>query len=156
MARSQTVKGFRRYQTAADLNGNEPNDGDMGPLEVIGSNGLGLSDATAANQTTEIARLSSRFGGGKSAAVATVTASGDTTILTPTAGMALTVYWISAINDPDETTTPLVKVKIGSTEIYRAYAVAHWEPFTGAVNASLVINLDGAASVAVTAHYTQA
>lgn len=93
-----------------------------------------------------------RYSGGKTAVVATVTASGDTTIFTPGSGNAVRLFWVSAINDPDESSTPLIKVLIGSTELYRAYAVAHWEVFEGAANEVLKVNLSGAASVAVTAH----
>lgn len=93
-----------------------------------------------------------RFGGDKTAVVATVTASGDTTLHTPTTGYCIRLCWISAINDPDETDNPLIKIKIGASELYRVYAVAHWEVFEGAVNAALVVNLSDAASVAVTAH----
>ena len=95
---------------------------------------------------------SGRYGGGKTPVVATVTASGDTTVHTPAAGKAVRLFWVSAINDPDEAASPLVKVKLGATEVYRAFAVAHWEIFEGVVDAPLVINLSGAASVAVTAH----
>lgn len=98
--------------------------------------------------------LSNRYSGGKTAVGATVTASGDTTIVTAGGAQVLTLYWISAINDPDEATSPLIKVKIGTTEVYRGYALAHWEKFVGAAGNNLIINLDGAASVAVTAHYT--
>lgn len=87
--------------------------------------------------------------------VATVTATGETTILTPTTGRALRVLWVAAINDPDQAQSPLVQVKLGSTELYRAYAVAHRQTFTGAVNAALTVTLDQAGSVAVTVHYTE-
>ncbi len=98
-----------------------------------------------------------RYSGGKTAATATVTASGDTTVITPAAGNAIRVFWVSAINDPDETTTPLIKVKIGSTEIYRGYAIAHWEIFAGAADETVVVNLSGLVvnGVAVTIHYEE-
>jgi hypothetical protein len=123
------------------------------PLQAAG--GAGGGDASAANQTTEISRLTARFGGGKNALVTTVVNSGDTTILTPTSGKALTVYWISAVVDPDQTSTPLIKIKLGTVEIYRVYVLAHWEPFTGAVNDTLVVNLQTASEVAVTVHWTE-
>lgn len=84
--------------------------------------------------------------------VETVTAAGDTTVHTPASGKAIELEWVSAINDPDEASNPLIKVKLGATEIYRGYALAHRETFTGAADAALVVNLSGAASVAVTAH----
>ncbi len=128
----------------------------MTAVTPLAAAGAGGGDASAANQTTEIARLTARFGGGKSALTTTVTNSGDTTVLTPDVGKALTVYWVSAIVDPDQATTPLIKVKLGTTELYRVYVLAHWEPFTGAVNVALVINLQTNSEVSVTIHYTQA
>lgn len=96
-----------------------------------------------------------RYAGGKSAVAATVTGAGDTTVKVPGVGNFLRVFWVYAINDPDQSTTPLIKVKLGATEIYRGFAIAHWEVFDGAVGDSLVVNLDGIASVAVTAHYQE-
>lgn len=108
--------------------------------------------AVESKQDTQIDRLTNRYGGGKIAVCDTVTASGDTSIYTPAAGNAVRLFWVSAINDPDEETTPLIKILLGATEVYRAYAVAHWEVFEGAADEALVVNLSGAASVAFTAH----
>jgi hypothetical protein len=113
-------------------------DGSLGPL---------VTTAETADEA--------RFGGGKLSATAQVTAAGDTTVLTPSAGMALRVYWVSAINDPDASQSPRIIVKFGSTELYRAYAIAHWEIFQGQVDQPLVVNLDQSGDVAVTVHYTQ-
>lgn len=96
-----------------------------------------------------------RYAGGKSSKTASVTASGDTTIHTPEAGKKIRLFWVSAINDPDQSVSPRVIVKFGSTELYRAYAIAHWEVFDGAVDEPLVVNLDQAADVAVTVHYQE-
>ena len=93
-----------------------------------------------------------RWGGDKIAVCTTVTASGNTTVYTPTSGWGVRLVWVSAINDPDEATNPLIKISLGATELYRVFAVAHWEMFEGAVDAALVVNLSGAASVAFTAH----
>lgn len=99
-----------------------------------------------------------RFGGGPQdllAATATVTASGNTTVIAaPGVDSAIKFYWVSAVNDPDEATTPLIIFKAsGGTEYYRLYAVAHWQPFTLPENEGLIVNLSGTASVAVTVHY---
>lgn len=101
------------------------------------------------------ATLLNRYGGGKSAAVGTATGVGDTTIITPASGKKIKLYWVSAINDPDEAASPLIKVILGTTELYRAYAIAHWEIFTGPTDGVLKVNLDQAGSVAVTAHYEE-
>lgn len=110
-----------------------------------------LSDTGDAIPTKD-ATASRRYAGGLTPIVATVTAAGDTTIHTPATGKAIRLYWVSAINDPDLSATPLVKIKIGALECYRVFAVAHWEIFEGAANETLVINLSETASVAVTAH----
>lgn len=91
------------------------------------------------------------------AAVATVTASGDTTVITPTAGKRLRVYWVYAVPDPDSADSPLIKVKLGGTEIYRAFAISHAWRFTGATDGTLVVNLSAATAdgVAVTIHYEE-
>lgn len=96
-----------------------------------------------------------RYAGGKLAATAQVTASGDTTLITPATGKALRVFWVSAINNPDQSSTPRMIFKLGTTEIYRAYALAHWEVFTGTVNQPLVVNLNQGGDVAVTVHYQE-
>lgn len=109
-----------------------------------------LRDAiTGAIQATQTAQ---RYGGGKTPVTATVAAEGDTTIHTPAAGKKVRLSWVTAINDPDESLSPVISVKIGALECYRGYALSHWEVFDGAVDAALVINLSHAASVAVTAH----
>lgn len=90
--------------------------------------------------------------------VATVTAAGDTVIHTPAAGMRIRLHWVSAINDPDEAASPLIKIGFGptggpiGTEAYRTYAVAHRQTFESAADEDLIVNLSGAAWVAVTAH----
>lgn len=96
-----------------------------------------------------------RYGGGKTAVCATITASGNTTVYTPTAGKAIRLYWVSAQNDPASLLSPLIKISIGSTEYYRAFATSHWEVFTGAVNAALVVNMSSGGNVAFTAHFEE-
>lgn len=93
-----------------------------------------------------------RFTGGKTPIVATVTASGDTTVHTPAAGKAIVVHWVYAVGDPDESSTPLIKVLLGADELYRVFGVSHYERFVGDVDAALVVNLSSVGSVAFTAH----
>ena len=99
--------------------------------------------------------LAARNGGGKLAATATVTAGGDTTLIAaPGVGSQIRIFWVSAITDPDQATSPIITIKSsGGTEYYRVFAVAHWEPFTLPDNEALVITLQHASSVAVTIHY---
>lgn len=96
------------------------------------------------------ATLEARYGPGKIPVVATVVSSGDTTVHTPAAGMSIRLFWISAV--PDETSSPLIRVSLGTTELYRAYALMHWGIFEGAPDEELVINLSTISTVAVTAH----
>lgn len=92
-----------------------------------------------------------------SVAVATVTASGNTTVITPAAGKRLRVYWVYAVPDPDSSDSPLIKVSLGATEIYRAFAISHAQRFTGAADGTVVVNLSAANAngVAVTIHYEE-
>lgn len=83
--------------------------------------------------------------------VATVTDAGDTTIHTPAAGMAIRLHWIYAINDPSSASPPLIKVRLGGSELYRAWALSKTQVKTGAADAPLVVNLSAEANVAVTA-----
>ena len=82
--------------------------------------------------------------------VATVTASGDTLLYTPSPGKRVRVRWVYAINDPGSSASPLIKVLLGTREIYRVFAVSKRQLVTGPVDGALIINLDEAASVAVT------
>lgn len=83
--------------------------------------------------------------------VATVTASGNTTVHAVSPGRRIRLHWIYAINDPSSTTTPLIKVFLGSDEKYRVYALSKRQLATGPVNGNLVLNLSTSGSVAVTA-----
>ena len=83
--------------------------------------------------------------------VATVTASGNTTVYTPLAGKRIRLRWMYAINDPTATTTPLIKVFLGASEKYRVYALSKRQLVIGPVDGALIVNLSAAGSVAVTA-----
>lgn len=83
--------------------------------------------------------------------VATVTASGPTTVFTPAAGLRVRLRWIYALNDPGSAASPLIKVYLGAEEKYRVYALSKRQLVTGPVNGALIINLSEAAEVAVTA-----
>lgn len=128
----------------------------------------GGGDASAANQVTANTSLGNietdtdyRFGGGKTAYTATIAASGNTNLLTPSSGNRIQLYWLSFIPNSDNVSANLVKIGFGttggsiSTELYRAYAMAHWELFTGTANQSLIINTASNEPVAVTVHYKE-
>lgn len=83
--------------------------------------------------------------------VATVTASGDTTVHTPAAGKRIRLRWIYAINDPTASSAPLIKVSLGAEEKYRAWALSKAQRVTGPADGELIINLSQAGNVAVTA-----
>lgn len=82
--------------------------------------------------------------------VATVTASGDTTIFTPASGKRVALRYLYVANDPSST-APLVKVKIGTREIVRCWMISLRQRVSGAANEALVVNLSAAGNVAVTA-----
>lgn len=82
--------------------------------------------------------------------VATVTASGSTTLFTPTSGKRIRLRWIYAINDPGSAATPLIKIFLGAQEKYRVYAISKRQWTTGPVDGSLIVNLSEAAEVACT------
>lgn len=82
--------------------------------------------------------------------VATVTATGSTTIHTPAAGKRIRAHMIYAINDPDLSVNPLISVFLGAQEKYRVYALSNRQTMTGPVDGALTISLSEAASVAVT------
>ena len=83
--------------------------------------------------------------------VNTVTASGSTTIYTPAAGKRIRLRWFYAINDPGSTASPLVRVYLGATEIFRVYAISKRQLVLGPVDGALTVELSEAAEVAVTA-----
>lgn len=83
--------------------------------------------------------------------VATVTASGNTTIYTPSSGKRLRLRWIYAVNDPGSSATPLIKIFLGAEEKFRVYVISKRQWTTGPVDGPLIINLSEAAEVAVTA-----
>lgn len=82
--------------------------------------------------------------------IATVTASGSTTLYTPSAGKRVRLRWIYALNDPDNATNPLIKIFLGADEKYRVYAISKRQWTTGPVDGALIVNLSEAASVACT------
>jgi hypothetical protein len=83
--------------------------------------------------------------------VATVTSAGSTVIHTPAAGKRIRLRWIYALNDPNADTFPLIQIRLGSEEKFRTYALSKRQLVTGPVDGSLIVELNTAASVAVTA-----
>lgn len=108
-----------------------------------------------ATQDAVRADLDERYAGGKTGTGATLTTAGDNIIVTPPLGQAIRLVWISIIPSPDNLAANLATVKFGpsGTPFYIAYALAHWEPFTGAMNAPLIVNCATAEAVSVTAHF---
>lgn len=129
---------------------------------------LGTGIATSANQVTGNTSLTNiesdtdfRFGGGKSAYVVTISASGNTTLITPAAGNRIRLFWIAFVPNSDNGNANLIKLGFGTTggsiatELYRGYALAHWEVFTGTANQSVIVNATTAEPVAFTIHYQE-
>lgn len=116
------------------------------PVSINDNGGTLTTDGTYDN----------RYGGGKSSVCGTVSTAGDTTVVTPSAGNRITLYWVSAIADPQTSTNPVITILQGSTCRYSGYAVAHWEKFVGGIDEPVVVNLStGGTTVAVTIHYTE-
>lgn len=113
--------------------------------------------ALEATQLGVKADLDERYSGGKLAVGVTLSTGGDNTVLTPTAGKALRVVWVSIIPSSDNTAAVLARVRLGAgSPFYQAYALAHWEAFQGAINDPLIVNLStGGQPVAVTVHYRE-
>lgn len=120
--------------------------------------------ATSAIQTTQQTSLNTvttdldyRFSGGKTSYAAVLSASGDHTVITPTAGKRIQIYWIAFVPNSDNTISNLVTVKLSVSAInmYIGYALAHWELFTGAINEAVTINLTNTQPVAFTIHYKE-
>lgn len=82
--------------------------------------------------------------------VGTVTASGNTTIYTPSPGKRVRLRWLYAINDPGSASSPLIKIYLGDQEKYRVYALSKRQLTTGPIDGPLIVNLSEAAEVAVT------
>lgn len=102
--------------------------------------------------------LSARFGGGKLPFVADITASGTTTLLTPATGKYIVLYWVSAIANPADVGSPLIKIGFQRSPnyyCYNSYAIGHWEPYAGAVNEPVIINLNQSGNVAVSLTYKE-
>lgn len=132
------------------------------PLDVNATlDTTGLATDTGQNTgngylATLVDLLNNRYTSTKLSAVATLTTSGDTTIITPSAGNAIRMFWFSATQDADDSSAPLVKLSIGGTEYYRFFgAMAHSEQFEGGADETLVVNLSGSANYSVTVHYEE-
>lgn len=82
--------------------------------------------------------------------MATVTASGSTTLYTPASGARIRLHWSYAINDPSASSNPLIKIFLGAEEKFRVYALSKRQTVTGPVDGALIVNLSAAGSVAVT------
>jgi hypothetical protein len=94
-----------------------------------------------------------RFAGGKIAYAAVVSAAGDTTVVTPTAGQKVRLVWVSFLPRSDNTAGNLVTVKLGTVPKYIGEALAHWELFDGGLGEALTVNLANAQPMAVNIHY---
>jgi hypothetical protein len=109
---------------------------------------------TVGGQSVNRQRVVTESGMAVTAVVATTSSAGDNTVLAVAANKQLQLRWIACQAQPDGSTTPMVKVLIGTTEVYRAYGVVqHAQVFTGAAGEDLVVNVSDTTAVVVTAHY---
>lgn len=102
----------------------------------------------------EAASLRRRFGGGKSAYAAVLTANHD---IIPAFGKKIRLYWVAFIPNKGNASANLVTVGFvgAASSLYVGYAMAHWEFFEGDVNQPLRIGLSTGEPVAVTVHYEE-
>lgn len=84
-----------------------------------------------------------------------VTAAGDTTLVTPAAGKRIRLQWVYAINDPVASTSTKITIKLGASVQYVAWAISKRQQLTGPVNGALVVNLSAVGDVAVTVFYQE-
>lgn len=132
------------------------------PQHVIVDSGAAITGyALETTQLVVQADLDYRFSGGKTAYSNSIASSGDHSIITPASGKRIQVYWIAFVPSSDNTAANLVKLGFGttggaiSTELYRGYALAHWELFTGTANQSFIVNTATAETVGVVVHYKE-
>lgn len=111
--------------------------------------------ATEATQSAQKASLDFRYSGGKTSVGGVLNTAGTNVVITPAAGKRIRVFWVSMIPSSDGAAANLVTVAVGSQTLYVAYAVAHWEVFTGVVNASVTFSLANTQPVAYTVHYQE-
>jgi hypothetical protein len=84
-----------------------------------------------------------------------VTATGDTTLVTPAAGKRIRLQWVYAINDPTAVLSTKITIKLGTAVQYVAWAISKRQQLTGAVDAPLIVNLSNLGDVAVTVFYQE-
>lgn len=84
----------------------------------------------------------------------TVSTSGDNTLLTPPSGKSIWLRRLTpTLADPDGSSTPLLKLSLGGTEIARGYVLSGRFNITGPVDGTLVLNLSKNGSVSGTVFY---
>lgn len=123
---------------------------------VAGTTLAGVVQAllTAADGTLLVDRDSDGMNRNVLAQTATVSPGSPLTV-TPTAGKAIRLYWITSVPSPDAPTAGRVTVTLGGKgEIYRAVALGHRQRFDGAVNGTLVVTASDATHE-VTVHYEE-
>lgn len=76
-------------------------------------------------------------------------------VVTPTVGMRIRLWWLTATPSPDNTVTGRVTADlVGKGEVYRAIAVGHRQRFDGSVNGTLTVAVS-AGTAEVTVHYEE-
>lgn len=125
------------------------------PINVQLGQGAPGTTPWPVTDTAAEATLGNRFAGGLTSTAAVLSAAGNNTLITPPAGKSVRLQWVSMIPDTDNATANLVTVQFltSGQVLYIAYAMAHWELFTGNVNEPLTVTLANAQPVAVTAHW---
>lgn len=87
----------------------------------------------------------------------TVSAAGDNTLVTPSSNAKAVRLrrLLPTLADPDGSSTPLLSLKIGTTEIARGYVLSGRFSIAGATGAPIVLNLSKNGSVSGTVLYEE-
>ncbi len=96
-----------------------------------------------------------RYAGGLTAFAQLMSTPGATTVVAGVPLRRIRLLWVAFIPKGENTLDNLVTVHFedSAENLYLGYALAHWEPFVGAVGKGIVVELESNQPVAVTLHY---
>jgi hypothetical protein len=100
-----------------------------------------------------------RFGGAKLTRAISVSAAGDTAIVTPSATQYVSLLWVALSSSAGNAAETIATVRLGSQVLYmwnmtQPGAFSHWEPVVGNWGDALVVNLTAPQAVLFNYTYT--
>jgi hypothetical protein len=132
-----------------------------GTVAVTGTQTDALTDTqlratnVGVTDSAVLTALVNRYGGGKTPASSQLTALGLVDVVTPAAGNAIRVFWVSAINASPNVSFPVATIRIGTTVLYASSAISHWELFVGSADEKVTAQISTSGKVDVTIHYEE-